>query len=109
MRKRRVPAPWPLAITALVISVLLIGSVVGLYLYQTNDSVFFRVQQVEAQLYAAANPQADTLPTAVAGATSIADLSGSSDPNDPAYGLPDGLIDSADFFYYLDLFVAGCP
>ena len=30
MRKRRVPAPWPLAITALLIGVLLIGSVVGL-------------------------------------------------------------------------------
>jgi hypothetical protein len=36
-----------------------------------------------------------------------ADLSGSSDPNDPAYGQPDGIVDSADFFYYLDQFVAG--
>ncbi|MCC6284740.1 MAG: choice-of-anchor B family protein [Phycisphaerales bacterium] len=35
-----------------------------------------------------------------------ADLSGSSDPNDPAYGVPDGQADSADFFYYLDQFVA---
>jgi len=35
-----------------------------------------------------------------------ADLSGSSDPNDPAYGVPDGAADSADFFYYLDQFVA---
>jgi aminopeptidase N len=34
-----------------------------------------------------------------------ADLSGSSDPNDPAYGAPDGAVDSADFFYYLDQFV----
>ena len=38
-----------------------------------------------------------------------ADLTGSSDPNDPTYGVPDGAIDAADFFYYLDLFVAGCP
>ncbi len=36
-----------------------------------------------------------------------ADLTGSSDPNDPNYGAPDGLLDAADFFYYLDLFVAG--
>ncbi|MBX3365006.1 MAG: VCBS repeat-containing protein [Phycisphaeraceae bacterium] len=36
-----------------------------------------------------------------------ADLTGSSDPNDPAYGVPDGQIDIADFFYYLDQFVAG--
>jgi hypothetical protein len=35
-----------------------------------------------------------------------ADLSGSSDPNDPAYGVPDGTVDAADFFYYLDQFVA---
>ncbi|MBX3364814.1 MAG: hypothetical protein KF866_08630 [Phycisphaeraceae bacterium] len=36
-----------------------------------------------------------------------ADLSGSSDPNDPDYGVPDGNVDAADFFYYLDQFVAG--
>ncbi len=36
-----------------------------------------------------------------------ADLSGSSDPNDPAYGVPDGQADSSDFFYYLDQFVGG--
>jgi hypothetical protein len=36
-----------------------------------------------------------------------ADLSSSSDPNDPGYGLPDGNADSADFFYYLDQFVGG--
>jgi hypothetical protein len=35
-----------------------------------------------------------------------ADLSGASDPNDPAYGVPDGSADSSDFFYYLDQFVA---
>ncbi len=35
------------------------------------------------------------------------DLSGSSDPNDPAYGVPDGNLDAADFFYYLDQFSAG--
>ncbi len=36
-----------------------------------------------------------------------ADLTGSSDPNDPAYGVPDGAADISDFFYYLDQFVAG--
>jgi hypothetical protein len=33
------------------------------------------------------------------------DISGSSDPNDPGYGVFDGNVDSADFFYFLDLFV----
>ncbi|MBX3365640.1 MAG: hypothetical protein KF866_12860 [Phycisphaeraceae bacterium] len=36
-----------------------------------------------------------------------ADLSGSSDPNDPGYGVPDGQVDASDFFYFLDQFVAG--
>ncbi|MCW5754510.1 MAG: hypothetical protein KIT24_07380 [Phycisphaeraceae bacterium] len=36
-----------------------------------------------------------------------ADLSGSADQNDPAYGVPDGVVDSSDFFYYLDQFVGG--
>jgi hypothetical protein len=36
-----------------------------------------------------------------------ADLTGSSDPNDPSYGVPDGTVDGSDFFYYLDQFVAG--
>ncbi|MCW5754985.1 MAG: hypothetical protein KIT24_09800 [Phycisphaeraceae bacterium] len=36
-----------------------------------------------------------------------ADLTGSSDPNDPSYGVPDGNVDASDFFYYLDQFVAG--
>lgn len=34
------------------------------------------------------------------------DLSGSSDPADPRYGLPDGHTDAADFFFFLDLFTA---
>jgi len=36
-----------------------------------------------------------------------ADLSGSSDPNNPAFGIPDGVVDATDFFYYLDRFAAG--
>lgn len=36
-----------------------------------------------------------------------ADLTTSSDPNDPSYGVPDGMVDAADFFYYLDLFASG--
>ncbi|MCC6285696.1 MAG: matrixin family metalloprotease, partial [Phycisphaerales bacterium] len=39
--------------------------------------------------------------------TCPADLSGSADPNDPAYGVPDGLVDASDFFYFLDQFAAG--
>lgn len=35
-----------------------------------------------------------------------ADLTGSSDANDPGFGVPDGVADGEDFFYYLDAFVA---
>ncbi|MCW5754517.1 MAG: hypothetical protein KIT24_07415 [Phycisphaeraceae bacterium] len=38
-----------------------------------------------------------------------ADFSGSTDPNDPNYGVPDLVIDATDFFYYLDIFVAQDP
>jgi cytochrome c peroxidase len=37
----------------------------------------------------------------------LADLSGSSDPSSGAYGTPDGMVDAADLFYFLDQFVAG--
>ncbi len=43
----------------------------------------------------------------LAGGSCAPDLSGSSDPNDPAYGMPDGLVDASDFFYFLDQFAAG--
>ncbi|MFG0328083.1 MAG: choice-of-anchor tandem repeat NxxGxxAF-containing protein [Phycisphaerales bacterium JB037] len=36
-----------------------------------------------------------------------ADLTGSSDPNDPTYGTPDGDADGDDFFFYLDAFSTG--
>lgn len=36
-----------------------------------------------------------------------ADVSGSADPADPAYGVPDGIVDAADFFFFLDQFVTG--
>ncbi|MFG0327206.1 MAG: GC-type dockerin domain-anchored protein [Phycisphaerales bacterium JB037] len=35
------------------------------------------------------------------------DFTGSSDPNDPSYGIPDGDSDADDFFYLLDAFVTG--
>ncbi len=56
-----------------------------------------------------AGPDADNdgIPDSCEIPCSEADLSGSSDPNDAAYGVPDQMIDSADFFYYLDQFVAG--
>ncbi len=37
----------------------------------------------------------------------IADLTGSSDPGDPGYGVPDGSIDGTDFFFFLDAFASG--
>jgi len=37
----------------------------------------------------------------------IADMTGSSNPNSPDYGVPDGIIDANDFFYFLDQFSAG--
>lgn len=36
-----------------------------------------------------------------------ADLTGSSNPTDPSFGTPDGVLDSNDFFFYLDRFAAG--
>ncbi|MFG0327407.1 MAG: GC-type dockerin domain-anchored protein [Phycisphaerales bacterium JB037] len=36
-----------------------------------------------------------------------ADLTGSSDPNDPTYAMPDGDADGDDFFFYLDAFSTG--
>lgn len=36
-----------------------------------------------------------------------ADLTGSSDPNEPTFGLPDGDTDGDDFFYFLDAFTMG--
>ncbi|MFG0306127.1 MAG: GC-type dockerin domain-anchored protein [Phycisphaerales bacterium JB040] len=36
-----------------------------------------------------------------------ADLTGSSDPNGAGFGEPNGVVDSDDFFFYLDGFVAG--
>ncbi|MCC6285613.1 MAG: S8 family serine peptidase [Phycisphaerales bacterium] len=35
------------------------------------------------------------------------DFTGASDPGDPAYGLPDSVVDAADFFYFLDQFALG--
>ncbi len=35
-----------------------------------------------------------------------ADYTGSSDPDAPSFGVPNGVVDGADFFYFLDLFAA---
>jgi len=35
-----------------------------------------------------------------------ADYTTTSDPLDPLYGVPDGVVDASDFFFYLDLFAA---
>ncbi|MCB9844566.1 MAG: hypothetical protein H6811_01070 [Phycisphaeraceae bacterium] len=39
----------------------------------------------------------------------IADLTGSSDPTDPAYGVPDGVVNNDDYLYFLDQFAARNP
>jgi len=36
------------------------------------------------------------------------DLTTSLDPDDPGFGVPDGILDGNDFFFYLDLFAQGC-
>lgn len=38
---------------------------------------------------------------------SPADLTGSNDPNDAGFGVPDGQVDATDFFFFLDLFAQG--
>ena len=35
-----------------------------------------------------------------------ADFTGATNPNDPDYGVPNGIVDADDFFYFLDQFVA---
>ena len=35
------------------------------------------------------------------------DLTGSTNPNDPEFGVPDGFKDSQDFFFYLDAYASG--
>jgi hypothetical protein len=47
-----------------------------------------------------------SIPVGTCGGGCAADLTGSSDPNDPSYGVPDGMVDASDFFFYLDQFVA---
>ncbi|MBX3364124.1 MAG: hypothetical protein KF866_05100 [Phycisphaeraceae bacterium] len=44
----------------------------------------------------------------VSGNLCDADITGSADPNDPSYGVPDNIVDANDFYYYLDLFTEGC-
>ncbi len=36
-----------------------------------------------------------------------ADFTGATNPNDPDYGVPNGMVDADDFFFFLDQFVAG--
>ncbi|MFG0327540.1 MAG: GC-type dockerin domain-anchored protein [Phycisphaerales bacterium JB037] len=45
--------------------------------------------------------------TATIPARCPADLTGSADPNDPTFGVPDGDADGDDFFFYLDAFTTG--
>ncbi len=42
-------------------------------------------------------------------ASTVCDLTTTSDPNSDDYGAADGILDASDFFFYLDLFAAGCP
>jgi hypothetical protein len=38
----------------------------------------------------------------------VADLTTGAVPGQPGYGVPDGVLNNDDFFYYLSLFAAGC-
>jgi len=50
----------------------------------------------------------DQFATATGGGNGCpADLTGSADPNNPNFGVPDGIVDANDFFFYLGLFGAG--
>ena len=74
-----------------------------------DDGYYYFTADLQSSVGGAAIGQAFMrVPTPECTVPCPADLSGSSDPNDPAYGVPDGTVDSADFFFYLDLFVAGC-
>lgn len=44
---------------------------------------------------------------ALRAACSAADLSGDSDSGEPGYGVPDGVLDASDLFYFLDQFAVG--
>jgi len=39
----------------------------------------------------------------------VADLTGSLNPTNPAFGVPDGIVDTEDFFYFITLFANGQP
>ena len=43
-----------------------------------------------------------------AGNLAVADLTTAAIPGSPGYGIPNGILDNEDFFFYLSLFAAGC-
>ncbi len=63
--------PWPLVWAAVLISVLLVVSVFGLYLYQTNDSIYVRVQSFTTLFWRSASAEAGVLPTAAPGVAAV--------------------------------------
>ena len=42
------------------------------------------------------------------GNLAVADLTTGAVPGQPGYGVPNGILNADDFFYYLALFAAGC-
>lgn len=62
-----------------------------------------RVQGVSDELFPSSIDGGTYLTLEVLGECPI-DFTGSTDPNDPDYGVPDGVLDVKDFFFYLDAF-----
>ncbi len=76
------------------------------YYYFMTDAVD-QVYSVTTRFASVETSVGFRIASAIPGPVCDADLSGSSDPNNFAYGVPDGNLDSADFFYFLDQFVGG--
>ncbi|MCW5754912.1 MAG: PQQ-dependent sugar dehydrogenase [Phycisphaeraceae bacterium] len=74
-----------------------------LYICDLNGGEVFKI----VPRVAPPDADGDGIPDACEIPCSPADLSSSSDPSHPGYGVPDQMVDSADFFYFLDQFVAG--
>lgn len=84
--------------------VRIFGIVDGYTMSQNGRFVIARIQVEDPFTFAALDAVArfDRGETRCA-----ADYTGSSDPNDPSYGVPDGVADLSDFFFYLDQFATG--
>lgn len=70
----------------------------GDYLFSIDGGTTFPASGIVNNDFAVFGPGQNNCPV---------DFTGSSDPLDPSYRVPDGLYDSEDFFFFLDGFVGG--